>query len=187
MLRLERRIDRPDTRFATFVTLSQRDPVVVLGFPGDADGMGDLAALSTATITAGVIGRLQPPPADSTRAARLIQVSAAINPGNSGNPLFDAAGRGTRLGGVDRRAAAAARSSGTRLRGQHAPLGRNRSFLAASAGIGDDAGPAVGRGFGQGRALAARACTVHGHPARERGPSRSSRPRHRCRVRCCAV
>lgn len=92
VLRLERRIDRPAARFATFATLSQRDPVVAVGFPGDADEMGDLAALSTSTMTEGVIGRL-PPPADSTRAARLIQVSAAINPGNSGGPLFDAAGR----------------------------------------------------------------------------------------------
>jgi S1-C subfamily serine protease len=93
VLRLERRIDRPDARFAAFATLSQRDPVVAVGFPGDADGMGDLAALSASTMTEGVIGRLLPPPADSARAARLIQVSAAINPGNSGGPLFDAAGR----------------------------------------------------------------------------------------------
>jgi hypothetical protein len=50
-------------------------PVVAIGFPGDADGMSDLAALSTATMTEGVIGRLLPPPADSTCAARLIQVS----------------------------------------------------------------------------------------------------------------
>jgi hypothetical protein len=73
--------------------LSLRDPVVAVGLPGDADGMGDLAALSTSTMTEGMIGRLLPPPADSTRGARLTQVSAAINPGNSGGPLFDAAGR----------------------------------------------------------------------------------------------
>jgi S1-C subfamily serine protease len=93
VLRLERRIDRPDARFAVFATLNQRDPVVAVGFPGDADEMGDLAALSASTMTEGVIGRLLPPPADSTGGARLIQVSAAINPGNSGGPLFDAAGR----------------------------------------------------------------------------------------------
>ncbi|WP_295405660.1 trypsin-like peptidase domain-containing protein [uncultured Thiocystis sp.] len=93
VLRLERRIARPEVRFATAATLRQRDPVIAVGFPGDADEQGDLSALSESTMTEGVIGRLLPPPADPTQGARLVQISAAINPGNSGGPLFDAAGR----------------------------------------------------------------------------------------------
>lgn len=119
VLRLARRIARPEVRFATAATLRQRDPVIAVGFPGDADEQGDLSALSESTMTEGVIGRLLPPPADPTQGARLVQISAAINPGNSGGPLFDAAGRviGINTNGVylmTERAAATALAPGQR-------------------------------------------------------------------------
>ncbi|MBK1646680.1 hypothetical protein CKO25_18960 [Thiocapsa imhoffii] len=93
ILRLARRADRPDARFATAATLRQRDPVVAVGFPGDADELAELTALADPTMTVGVVGRLLPPPVDPTQGPWLVQVSAAINPGNSGGPLFDEVGR----------------------------------------------------------------------------------------------
>lgn len=93
ILRLARRADRPDARFATAATLRQRDPVIAVGFPGDADDWAAFAALADATMTVGVVGRLLPPPVDPTQGPWLVQVSAAINPGNSGGPLFDEMGR----------------------------------------------------------------------------------------------
>jgi S1-C subfamily serine protease len=93
ILRLARRADRPDARFATAATLRQRDPVVAVGFPGDADELAELTALADPTMTVGVVGRLLPPPVDPTQGPWLVQVSAAINPGNSGGPLFDEMGR----------------------------------------------------------------------------------------------
>jgi hypothetical protein len=93
ILRLARRADRPDARFATAATLRQRDPVVAVGFPGDADELAELTALADPTMTVGVVGRLLPPPVDPTQGPWLVQVSAAINPGNSGGPLFDDVGR----------------------------------------------------------------------------------------------
>ena len=91
VLKLDRPVDRPAVRFATLATLEQRDPVVAVGYPSGADDQGDPRALSTATLTEGVIGRLLPR-GDGT-GPPLVQSSAAINPGNSGGPLFDEAGR----------------------------------------------------------------------------------------------
>ncbi len=93
ILRLARRADRLDARFATATTLRQRDPVIAVGFPGDADELAELTALADPTMTVGVVGRLLPPPVDPTQGPWLVQVSAAINPGNSGGPLFDEVGR----------------------------------------------------------------------------------------------
>lgn len=91
VLELARHIPRPDARFATLSTLEQRDPVVAVGFPSQADEQGGLGGIIAATITEGVIGRLLPQGEES--GTPLVQISAAINPGNSGGPLFDEAGR----------------------------------------------------------------------------------------------
>jgi hypothetical protein len=91
VLKLHRPVARPAAHFATLATLEQRDPVVAVGFPGGADEQGDLQALSAATLTEGIIGRLLP--RGDGAGPPLVQISAAINPGNSGGPLFDEAGR----------------------------------------------------------------------------------------------
>ncbi len=93
ILRLDRPSGRPDASFATVRTIERRDPVTAVGFPGAADEMGGIAAITEATMTAGIVSRVLPPPENSGRAAQLVQISAAINPGNSGGPLFDAYGR----------------------------------------------------------------------------------------------
>ncbi len=91
VLKLHRPVARPSAHFATLATLAQRDPVVAVGYPGGADDQGDLQALSAATLTEGIIGRLLP--RGDGAGPPLVQISAAINPGNSGGPLFDEAGR----------------------------------------------------------------------------------------------
>jgi S1-C subfamily serine protease len=67
------------------------DPIVVLGYPGVADfeGLLDEKSQLEATVTDGAISSLK-------RAASgepILQISAPITHGNSGGPLFDAAGR----------------------------------------------------------------------------------------------
>ncbi len=91
VLKLHRPVARPAAHFASLATLAQRDPVVAVGFPGGADDQGDMQALSAATLTEGIIGRLLP--RGDGAGPPLVQISAAINPGNSGGPLFDEAGR----------------------------------------------------------------------------------------------
>ena len=91
VLILHRPVARPAAHLATLATLAQRDPVVAVGYPGGADDQGDLQALSAATLTEGIIGRLLP--RGDGAGPPLVQISAAINPGNSGGPLFDEAGR----------------------------------------------------------------------------------------------
>lgn len=130
VLRLARTLPRPDTRFATLATLAQRDPEVVVGFPADADELGGLAALSTATLTEGVVGRLLPAtgPAD----VPLVQVSAAINPGNSGGPLFDEAGRVVGVIIFKSLAAVAALGPGGEIALQRVVLGEGLGWAVAS-------------------------------------------------------
>ncbi len=130
VLRLARTIARPATRFATLATLAPRDPVVVVGFPGDADEMGGLAALSTATLTEGVVGRLLP--AAGPAGVPLVQVSAAINPGSSGGPLFDEAGRVVGVITLKSLAAVAALGPAGELAVQRVVLGEGLGWAVAS-------------------------------------------------------
>ena len=133
ILRLERRIARPDARFATLSTLEQRDPVVAVGFPGDADEMGGATALSAATLTEGVVGRLLP---DGDGTGRpLVQVSAAINPGNSGGPLFDEAGRVVGINTIKSLAAVPAIDTDGGIRMQRVVLGEGLGWAVASDAV----------------------------------------------------
>lgn len=93
ILRLDHPSGRPEVSFSTVATIERRDPVTAVGFPGAADEMGGVTAITEATMTAGVVSRILPRPAGSDQGAQLVQISAAINPGNSGGPLFDVYGR----------------------------------------------------------------------------------------------
>nr|MBP8284035.1 trypsin-like peptidase domain-containing protein [Chromatiaceae bacterium] len=130
ILKLARPLDRPDARFATLATLRQGDPVMAVGFPSDADEMGGQAALSTSTLTQGVVGRLLPAVADQDRP--LIQSSAAINPGNSGGPLFDEAGRVVGINTQKSMAAVMTLDPQTGLALQRVVLGEGLGWAVAS-------------------------------------------------------
>nr|MBP6809556.1 trypsin-like peptidase domain-containing protein [Chromatiaceae bacterium] len=130
LLKLARPLDRPDARFATLSTLRQGDPVMAIGFPSDADEMGGQAALSTSTLTQGVVGRLLPAVAGQNRP--LIQSSAAINPGNSGGPLFDEAGRVAGINTLKSMAAVMTLDPQTGLALQRVVLGEGLGWAVAS-------------------------------------------------------
>ncbi len=130
LLKLARPLDRPDARFATLSTLRQGDPVMAIGFPSDADEMGGQAALSTSTLTQGVVGRLLPAVAGQNRP--LIQSSAAINPGNSGGPLFDEAGRVVGINTLKSMAAVMTLDPQTGLALQRVVLGEGLGWAVAS-------------------------------------------------------
>ena len=77
-------------------TVSRGDPVYAVGFPIAADDLSDREAhaSSESTITDGILSAFREttiikgyPPVE------LLQVTAAINSGNSGGPLFDSKGR----------------------------------------------------------------------------------------------
>jgi S1-C subfamily serine protease len=88
VLRLEKAIDREPARFASGASVEPLDPVVAVGFPSAADDMADVDSIGVPSLTSGRVGRMV-----TLSGVRLIQHEAPINPGSSGGPLFDEAGR----------------------------------------------------------------------------------------------
>lgn len=77
-------------------TPAQGDAIYAVGFPGAADYLSDESAKtsSEATITEGIISAIrQASIVASGKAVGLLQITAAINHGNSGGPLFDKDGQ----------------------------------------------------------------------------------------------
>lgn len=104
VLRVSGAAPRPATIAAPAGTIAKGAAVYAMGFPGLADGHG-LAA--DATVTGGIVGRLFTGAwGENDAALSIIQHSAAVNPGNSGGPLFDACGR---VVGVNTQSSGAAR------------------------------------------------------------------------------
>lgn len=79
--------------FATKGTVSLRDPVIAVGYPGAADKVGTTEGLVKPSITSGNISRMlvrRPDDGQSSASAvGLYQITASIGPGNSGGPLFN--------------------------------------------------------------------------------------------------
>ena len=75
--------------------LKQGQQVVALGFPASAEsGAGD--RLDSLSATSGIISKndtVYDNPGDVPKLAKAIQHQAAVNPGNSGGPLFDLTGK----------------------------------------------------------------------------------------------
>ncbi|HVO14819.1 MAG TPA: trypsin-like peptidase domain-containing protein [Alphaproteobacteria bacterium] len=85
-------LKRPPVVISTLgpdIAPEQGDDVYAVGFPGAADA-GGTSGLIKSTLTSGVVGKLLIGRADPKEKDRpIIQHNAAVNPGNSGGPLFD--------------------------------------------------------------------------------------------------
>jgi len=74
--------------FATRASVHKLQPVLAAGFPGAANLGGSIDNLMEVSFTQGIIsGFIQ------ENGEGMYQISAAVNPGNSGGPLFDQCGR----------------------------------------------------------------------------------------------
>ncbi|MBP6808314.1 MAG: trypsin-like peptidase domain-containing protein [Chromatiaceae bacterium] len=93
-------------------------------------GWGGQAALSTSTLTQVVVGRLLPAVGGQDRP--LIQSSTATNPGNSGGPLFDEAGRVMGINTLKSMAAVMTLDPQTGLALQRVVLGEGLGWAVAS-------------------------------------------------------
>lgn len=101
ILQLANAINRPAVSILASRFVRVGDTVQVLGFPGSADEHIQAAYQSIAKVTRGIISGIVKDDDD----LRLYQVDAALNPGNSGGPLFNELGE---LIGINTRKALAA-------------------------------------------------------------------------------
>ena len=82
-------LNRPVAALTTSTHVQDDEAVFVLGFPGAADDVVDTESLMTAKVSrGGISARVR-----SEQGLGLYQIDAAINPGHSGGPIFNEAGR----------------------------------------------------------------------------------------------
>ncbi|MDS4068498.1 MAG: trypsin-like peptidase domain-containing protein [Candidatus Competibacter sp.] len=80
---------RPVAALTTSAHVRDDEAIFVLGFPGAADDAVDTESLMTAKVSRGGISAQ----VRSEQGLGLYQIDAAINPGHSGGPIFNEAGR----------------------------------------------------------------------------------------------
>jgi S1-C subfamily serine protease len=91
LLSLERKIERRGVDFSAGKTVVEGDPIWVMGFPGAADKVATSLSIASPTGSTGQVSRIihQSSNDGKQSGVKLYQITAAINPGSSGGPLFN--------------------------------------------------------------------------------------------------
>lgn len=92
ILELAQPLNAPKVTFAPKSIIRIGEPVWAVGFPGSAMRLGNENAVFEATVTQGVASRIFQGPTEEG-GVEYVQTTAAVNPGNSGGPLFDDCGQ----------------------------------------------------------------------------------------------
>jgi hypothetical protein len=93
VLETTKSLGRPAVVFAAGAHLKEGQPVWALGFPGASERFAEAEFEYTPTLTQGIISRfMRGHSRKGTAPAQLIQMTAAVNPGNSGGPLYNECG-----------------------------------------------------------------------------------------------
>jgi hypothetical protein len=95
ILELEKPVSVAPVTLATRQYLQEGQDVWAVGFPGASLRVGDLASAFVPSISKGIISKFMSAPSKVKDAppVKRIQMTAAVNSGNSGGPLFDECGR----------------------------------------------------------------------------------------------
>ncbi len=94
VLEVQKALGGPTVRFGGRPQLRDGQAVWAIGYPGAAKSLAGAEGMHIPTITQGVISKFFASNKRGPSAGeRLIQTTAAANPGNSGGPLFDDCGR----------------------------------------------------------------------------------------------
>lgn len=91
LLSLERKTGRTGVSFSSSKTVLEGDPIWVMGFPGAADKVAASISMASPTGSNGQVSRIihQSSSDGKQSGVKLYQITAAINPGSSGGPLFN--------------------------------------------------------------------------------------------------
>jgi serine/threonine protein phosphatase PrpC len=92
ILELESPVEVPPIKFAPLEVAKEGQSVWAVGFPGASQQAGNEKSSFQPTITQGIISKFIDR-GEGKEITRMIQTSAAVNPGNSGGPLFDDCGQ----------------------------------------------------------------------------------------------
>lgn len=92
LLVLKKPLSAPPVVFAPKTMIRIGEPVWAVGYPGSAMRLGNEKAVFESTVTQGIASRIFQGPAQSG-GVEYVQTTAAVNPGNSGGPLFDDCGQ----------------------------------------------------------------------------------------------
>jgi hypothetical protein len=95
VLELEKPLNIPPVNLVAHQFLKEGEDIWAVGFPGASMRVGDEAAAFVPSISKGIVSKFlsSPPRVKDGQPVGHIQMTTAVNSGNSGGPLFDGCGR----------------------------------------------------------------------------------------------